>query len=98
MSRRDYSVACLKFFLSGRNFISLDATALLFAMYQGDTWTGSVVPAFQQHIAEDDVDFDSALKVVMDFLVGLATSGPRQFGFLVEATVLLIEGLAKHKR
>lgn len=97
MSRRDYSVACLKFFLSGRNFISLDATDLLLAIYQGDAWAGIVVTAFQRHIAEDDVDFDSALKVVLAFLVGLAISGPCQIGFLAEVIGLLVEGLARHR-
>lgn len=97
ISKRDYSVACMKFFLSGRNFTSLDATDLLLAVYQGDSWASVVVPAFQQHIAEDDVDFDSALNVVLAFLAGLAKSGSCQFGFLIEATGFLTEGLARHR-
>jgi len=97
MSKRDYSVACLKLFLSGRNFISLDGTDLLFAVYQGEHWVASVIPAFQQHIAEADVDLNSAYRVVMGFLECLLISGPCQFGFFIEMTGLLIEGLARHK-
>lgn len=98
ISKRDYSIACVKFFLTGRNFISLDATDLLFSMYQGKTWISNIIPAFQQHISQDDVDFDSALKVVMELISRLAMIGTCQLGFFIETTGFLVEGLARHKR
>lgn len=97
ISQRDYSIPCLKFFLSSRTFTSLNESDLVVAMYQGGTWPSVVLAAFQEHIAEDEVEFSSALKVTLAFLAYIANSGYCQIGFLVEVTSLLIEGLARHK-
>lgn len=97
ISQRDYSVACLKFFLSGRTFTSLNEIDLIFAIFQGGTWPRIVLEAFQGHIAEDEVEFASAFKVTVAFLAYIAKSGNCQVGFLIEVTSLLAEGLARHK-
>lgn len=97
ISQRDYSVACLKFFLSGRTFTSLNELDLIFAMYQGGTWPKIVLAAFQEHIADADVEFASAFKVTLAFLAYIAKSAYCQIGFLIEVTSLLTEGLARHK-
>jgi tetratricopeptide (TPR) repeat protein len=96
MSQRDYSVACLKFFMSSRNFTSLNDADLLFAMYQGGAWPGVVLEAFKEHIAEDSVEFESALNVTLNFLAGIAGAGHCQLGFFVEVASLLTEGLGRH--
>ncbi len=97
IAQREYSIACLKFFLSGRNFTSLNENDLIFAMHQGGTWPNAVLAAFQKHIDQDEVEFTSALKVTVAFLVNIAESGHCQFGFLFEVVSLLTEGLARHK-
>lgn len=98
ISRNDYTLACVKMFLSGRSFISLNSLDLLLTIYKGDAWARAIISAFQEHIAEENVDFDSALTVVFNFLVDLASAGVCQFGFFIEATSFLTEGLARHKK
>lgn len=98
MRDREYSAACMKMFWSGRNFISLTADDLISALYQGTEWARATVTSLRTHLAEDDIDFGSALRVSLDFLSKLTNSGRGQFGFLIEVTGFVIEGLARHKR
>lgn len=97
ITQRDYSVACVKFFLSGRNFTSLTDLDLLYAMYQGGAWPGLVISAFKEHVSKSSVDFHSAHNVSAKFLAGLAGSGRCQVGFLIQSASIIVEGLARHK-
>ncbi|WLE64098.1 hypothetical protein GIY62_35120 (plasmid) [Burkholderia plantarii] len=94
----EYSAACMKMFWSGRNFISLNADDLINALYQGTEWARATVTSLRTHLAEDDMDFGSALRVSLDFLSRLTNLGRGHFGFLIEVTRFVIEGLARHKR
>lgn len=97
ISDRDYSVACLKMFLSNRSFISLGDIDLAMLAYQGENWLDSGIRKFAKHIAAGEIDFESALRVGMQFLGVLFRQGNCQLGVISQLLAILVAALRNHQ-
>lgn len=97
ISSRDYSVACLKMFFANRSFISLGDVDLTMMAYQGEGWLDFGIRKFAKLIAEGEIEFQSALRVSMNFLVMLYRLGNCHFGVISQLLGILVAGLKKHK-
>ncbi|MDP3225267.1 MAG: hypothetical protein Q8M96_19205, partial [Rubrivivax sp.] len=97
ISARDYSVACLKMFFANRSFISLNDIDLTMLAYQGEVWLDFGIRKFAKLIAEGEIEFESALRVSMQFLGTLFRFGNCQFGVISQLLAILVAGLRKHK-
>lgn len=97
ISARDYSVACLKMFFSNRSFISLGVIDLTMMTYQGEGWLDFGIRKFAKLIAEGEIEFESALRVSMQFLGTLYKLGNCHFGVISQLLGILIAGLRKHR-
>ncbi len=97
ISRRDYSVACLKMFFANRSFISLGDVDLTMMAYQGENWLDFGIRKFAKLIAEGTIEFGSALNVSMQFLGTLFMSGNCHFGVISQLLAILVSGLKHHK-
>jgi len=97
ISGRDYSVACLKMFFANRSFISLGAFDLTMMAYQGEDWLDFGIRKFAKLIAEGEMEFDSALRVSMEFLGMLFRFGNCQFGVIGQLLGILVASLRRHK-
>lgn len=97
ISARDYSVACLKMFFANRSFISLGDIDLVMLVYQGENWLDFGIRKFAKLIATGEIDFESALRVSMEFLGSLFRFGNCQLGVVSQLLSILVAGLKKHK-
>lgn len=97
ISARDYSVACLKMFFANRSFISLRDIDLTMMAYQGEGWLDFGIRRFAKLIAESEMEFESALRVSMQFLGMLFRFGNCHFGVISQLLGVLVAGLKKHK-
>lgn len=94
---RDYSVACLKMFFANRSFISLRDIDLTVMVHQGENWLDFGIRKFANLIAEGEIEFESALRVSMQFLGTLFRFGNCQLGVISQLLGLLVSGLKKHR-
>lgn len=97
ISTRDYSVACLKMFFSNRSFISLGPMDLTMMAYQGESWLDFGIRKFAKLVAEGEIEFESALRVSMEFLETLYMLGNCHFGVISQLLGILVAGLRQHK-
>jgi tetratricopeptide (TPR) repeat protein len=98
IGQRDYSVACLKMYFANRTFISLGDFDLVTMVHQGENWLEFGIRKFAKQIAESDIEFESAVRVSMEFLGKLFRIGNCQFGVICQLLDVLVSALKKHKQ
>lgn len=97
LSARDYSLGVGEMFLRNRNFISLQASDLLVMVYQGGAKLDYSIRRFIHEISERSTEFESAVRVTLNFLMLVGKFGTCQFGVVIELTERMLEGLFRHK-
>lgn len=92
----DYSRAVLSMAFANRNFISLEVEDLLIMVAQGDAWLDFGVNRLRSYLSRTDLDLQSAVGVVRDFVLLLYRRGNCQFGACLELFEDLLEPLLRH--
>jgi tetratricopeptide (TPR) repeat protein len=92
-----YSLATIRQLFANRTFVSVGADDLALMAYQGTEWLKFGMSRFARHVALPETEFNSALRVSVEFLQRLATGGPCHFGAVCRIIQLVSEGLSRHK-
>jgi hypothetical protein len=92
-----YSLATIRQLFANRTFISVASEDLAFMAYQGTEWLKFGMSRFTRHLALPETEFNSALRVAVEFLQRLATGGPCHFGAASRILQRLAEALFRHK-
>ncbi len=97
LPRSAYSLATIRQMCANRTFISVAAEDLALMAYQGTDWLKFGMSRFAKHLALPETEFNSALRVAVEFLQRLATGGPCHFGAASRILQRLAEALFRHK-
>lgn len=92
-----YSLAMIRQMFANRTFISVASEDLVLMAYQGTEWLKFGMSRFTRHLALPETEFNSALRVAVEFLQRLATGGPCHFGAASRILQRLAEALFRHK-
>lgn len=92
-----YSLATIRQMFANRTFISVAPEDLTFMTYQGTDWLRFGLSRFTRHLALPETEFNSGLRVAVEFLQRLAVWGPCHFGAASRILQRLSEALFRHK-
>lgn len=92
-----YSMATIRQLFANRTFISVASEDLALMAYQGTDWLKFGLSRLTRHLALPETEFNSALRVAVEFLQRLATEGPCHFGAACRILQQLAEALFRHK-
>lgn len=97
LSAMSYSLATIRQLCANRTFVSVASEDLAVMAYQGTEWLKFGMSRFTRYIALPETEFNSALRVSVEFLQQLSHEGPCHFGAVCRILQLLAEGLFRHK-
>ena len=97
LSPMSYSLATIRQMFANRTFISISSEDLAFMAYQGTEWLKLGISRFTRHLAQPETEFNSALRVSVEFMQRLVSEGPCHFGAVCRILELVAEGLFRHK-
>lgn len=97
ITQATYSLACVRQLLANRSFISVAAEDLVLMVYQGTDWLKFGLKCLKRHLSSPETEFQSALRVSLEFLARLANGGPCHVGAACRLLEQLAEALFRHK-
>lgn len=95
LAQVSYSMATIRQLFANRTFISVASEDLVLMAYQGTDWLRFGLSRLKRHVAQPETEFNSALRVSVEFLQRLA-EGPCHFGAFCRILEHLAEALFRH--
>lgn len=97
ISPLEYSLAVIKMLFWRRTFVSVRMQDLVAMVDQGGSWLTIGVNNLREYLGDPNLDFESAVPVVLNFIAFLYWRGNCEYGVVLELIECLIEPLLRHK-